>query len=129
MLAALSALAVLDVNPAGAQSLQPAGWDAGIRMAEAVSLSNGAGPFDHQMFTHKNGRRLMIAHPYSMSDSDAATLKALTNTLPLAWRDAGKEHDWELPRIGAHRLRRNAEDARVDHLSGRTYERRSPSLM
>ena len=36
LLAALSALAVLDANPAGAQSLQPAGWDAGIRMAEAV---------------------------------------------------------------------------------------------
>ena len=36
LLAALSAFAVLDVNPAGAQSLQPAGWDAGIRMAEAV---------------------------------------------------------------------------------------------
>ncbi|MYD88656.1 MAG: multicopper oxidase family protein [Acidobacteria bacterium] len=36
LLAALSALAVLDANPAGAQSLQPAGWDAGMRMAEAV---------------------------------------------------------------------------------------------
>jgi hypothetical protein len=61
-------------------------------------LVQEAGPFDHyQMFTHKNGRRLMIAHPYSMSDNDAATLKALTNTLPLAWRDAGKEHDWYYP--------------------------------
>ena len=61
-------------------------------------LVPGAGPFDHyQIFTHRNGGRLLIAHPYSVSDSDTATLKALTNTLPLAWRDAGKEHDWYYP--------------------------------
>ena len=61
-------------------------------------LVREAGPFDHyQMFTHRNGGRLLIAHPYSVSDSDTATLKALTNTLPLAWRDAGKEHDWYYP--------------------------------
>ena len=36
ILAALAALALLNPNPAGGQSLQPPGWDAGIRMTEAV---------------------------------------------------------------------------------------------
>ena len=36
MLAALALLATLDPDPAGAQSLQPPGWDAGLRMAEAA---------------------------------------------------------------------------------------------
>ena len=39
VLVVLSALALLDPDAAGAQSLQPPQWDAGIRMAEATDLN------------------------------------------------------------------------------------------